>query len=366
MNKKRLFARAVFLRLLSVSARERNFAAPFLFIVALLAPLAASAHEVYVLGASTIANALSAPSANPFTAFYTNRFQFFFWGFVSFVTVSTIFFMTLFRVLEEHLSPLLNRLKRFAPLIERVTLGLSLIAFAYNGALFGPELPLVGIYSALTPLVQLVLYVAGILITAGLFTRAAALAVGLVALVSIPVHGWYMLTYTAYFVVAVVVFIMGSGAYSLDRLLHRTRKNAPIERIRKRFERYEMVTLRLGFGFSVASAAFYAKFLHSNLALDVVTHYHLTQYFHFEPLFIVLGALIIETLIGIFIMLGLQIRWTALFFLFWLTLSLLYFGEAVWPHLALFGLNFMLFCHGYDRYSLEGRFFKRRGLEPVL
>lgn len=338
----------------------------YLISAILFAPFIASAHEVYVLGTSMIVNAVAAPSPDPFTAFYTNRFQFFFWGFVSFVTVSTIFCMTLFHMFEKRVSPVLRKLKPYAPLIERVTLGLSVIAFAYNAALFGPELPFSPIYGAFTPLVQMVLYAAGTLITLGLFSRPATLAVGLVALFSIPVHGWYMLTYTAYFVVAVVIFIMGSGSYSLDSLLRRGRKDDLIERVRGHFERYEMLSLRLGFGFSVATAAFYAKFLHSNLALDVVTKYHLTQYFHFEPLFVVLGALIIETLIGVFIMLGLEIRWTALFFLFWLTLSLLYFGEAVWPHLALFGLNFMLLCHGYDRYSLEGWLFKHRALEPVL
>ena len=334
--------------------------------VLLAVPALASAHEVYVLDPATIARDVAAQSPNPFSAFYTNKFQFFFWGFIVFVGFSTIFFMSIFHAFEVRSTPLLNRLKRFANPIERVTLGLSLLAFAYNSALFGPELPLSGIYGTFTPLVQLALSIAGICITFGLFTRPAALAVALLALVSIPVHGFYMLTYTAYFFVAAVIFIMGGGAYSLDRVFRRGKNTNIVERIRMRFEPYEMLVLRLAFGFSVIVAAVYAKFLHSDLTLDVIERYHLTNYFHFEPLFVVLGALIIETLIGILIMLGLEIRWTSIFFLFWLSLSLLYFRESAWPHLALFGLNFMLFCHGYDRWSLEGRFFKKRLLEPVL
>ena len=329
-------------------------------------PAIASAHEVYVLDHATILRDVAAVSPNPFDAFFTNEGRFFFWGFIAFVTVTTIFFMSIFHVFEQRIDPLLYRLKRFAPLIERVTLGLSLIFFAHNAALFGPELPLVSIYGALTPMITIILYIAGVLITLGLFTRIAALVVGLTVLASIPAYNWYMLTYTAYFMVAIIVFIMGSGTFSLDRLFKRKDDKRWIERLRMRIEPYEMLLLRIGFGISVVTAAVYAKFLHANLALDVVTQYHLTDYFHFEPLFVVLGALIIECLIGIFIMLGIEIRWTALFFLFWLTLSLLYFGEAAWPHMALFGLNFMLFCHGYDRYSIEGRFFKRHGLEPVL
>ena len=117
---------------------------------------------------------------------------------------------------------------------------------------------------------------------------------------------------------------------------------------------------------SVVYAAVYAKFLHANLTLSTIEQYHLLNFFHFDPLFVVLGAFIIESLIGIFFIVGIAIRWTAIFFLFWIGLSLLYFGEAVWPHLVLIGLNITLILHGYDRYSLEGRLFKRRLLEPVL
>ncbi len=88
--------------------------------------------------------------------------------------------------------------------------------------------------------------------------------------------------------------------------------------------------------------------------------------FHFEPLFIVLGACIVELLIGAFFIFGIEIRHTVLFFLFWLFLSLLYFGEAVWPHLVLVGVLLSLFCHGYDKLSLEGYYFKRDKREPVF
>ena len=331
-----------------------------------LFPALASAHEVYVLDYATIVRDVASISPNPLMAILSNTYQFLFWGFVSFVVVSTVFFASIFHLFEGWASQLLNRLKRFAPLIERVTLGLSLIVFAYNGAIFGPELPLQGIYGGFTPAIQSLFYIAGALITVGLFTRACALLIALLALCSVPIYGWYMLTYTAYFVVVVVVFVTGGGPYSLDRLWHRHNSKHLIERLRKRFEPYEMLVLRLGFGFSVIVAAVYAKFLHSALTLDVIRLYHLTDYFQFEPLFIVLGALIIESIIGLFIMFGIEIRWTAIFFLFWLTASLFYFGETVWPHLALFGLNFMLFFHGYDRYSIEGRFFKRHGVEPVF
>jgi hypothetical protein len=46
-------------------------------------------------------------------------------------------------------------------------------------------------------------------------------------------------------------------------------------------------------------------------------------------------------------------RWNILFFVFWVTLSLLYFGEAVWPHTILYGIAATLFLYGYDRFTLQ-------------
>jgi len=124
--------------------------------------------------------------------------------------------------------------------------------------------------------------------------------------------------------------------------------------------------MRILFGFGIIYASLYAKFLYSLLALEVVIRYDLTRYFPFDPLFVVLGALIIEFLAGALFMIGIAVRWSSIFLLFWLSLSLVYFQEDVWPHAILFGLSIVVFLHGYDRFSLEGRFLKRRGREPVL
>jgi len=112
--------------------------------------------------------------------------------------------------------------------------------------------------------------------------------------------------------------------------------------------------------------------LHNNLALQVASvplaghEYSLAYYFGFEPQFLVLGAAIIEILIGLFFIFGVAIRWNSIFLLFWLALSLWYFGESVWPHIVLIGLPLAFIMHGYDKYSLEGYFLKKGRREPVL
>ncbi len=309
----------------------------------ILAPFGVSAHEVYVLSADTIANDIRTPSPNPFGAFATNRFQFFLWGFIAFVVVSTIFFASITHRFEMLFEPALARLRPWAGAVARITLGLCLIASAYNGALFGPELPLSD-FGGYDILVQLGLYVAGLLILLNRFVSVGASIALIIFAVATVRYGVYILTYLNY---------LGEIALALFLL-------------KPKYEAYAFLALRVGFGVSVAFAALYGKFLHSNLALSVVSEYNLTQFFHFDPLFIVLGACIIEVLIGIFFIVGFELRHTVLFFLFWLFLSLLYFGESVWPHLVLLGVNVAIFMYGYDKWTVEGRLFNRGKFQPFL
>ena len=312
-------------------------------LFALAAAPHASAHEVYVLSQETIANAIATPSPSPFEAFATNRFQFFLWGFIAFIVVSTVFFASLTHQLELAFEPLFTRLRPWAAPVARVTLGICLVASAFQGALFGPELPLDD-FGAYGLLMRLGLYVAGFLIIANWHLRWGALLALAIFAAGVLRYGVYAMTYANY---------LGEIALALFLL-------------KKRYEEYGFLVLRVAFGLSVAFGALYAKFIHSNLALATISEYHLTNFFHFDPLFIVLGACIIEVVMGVFFMVGFEVRHTAIFFLFWIFLSLLYFGESVWPHLILVGVNIALFMYGYDRWTVEGRYFNRGKLQPFL
>lgn len=332
-------------------------------LFALLAPAIASAHEVYVLDTATIVHDIAGASPNPFSEVLTDPQQFIFWGIVGIILVSTVFALSLSHTLERILAPHLRRIKPSAAPIARITLGTCLIASAYNNALFGPEIPFAsfGAWGAALPLA---LYVVGILITLGLFTRYAATLGLLIFLGALAIYHSYMLTYANYLGEMLFALIIGSGRFSIDHALGWHLKK--LETVGRRFEPYAFPILRVLFGISVVYASYFAKYQHSQLALDVVARYNLTQFFPFSPLFTVLGACIVEILIGLFIIVGFEIRHTALFFLFWIFLSLLYFGESVWPHLVLVGVLLALFCHGYDRYSFGGYFFKRHSGGPVL
>lgn len=328
------------------------------------APQLALAHEVYVLDQSVIDAAMATSSPNTFLAYAGNESLFFFWAFVALVVVATIAFATAFHAFEKSLGPVLVRLKPLALPVVRITAGVSLCTFGIAGKLYGTELPFFWFFGAYGSAVAEILFLAlGVCIIIGFCTRLAALFAILLFAYALAIKGSYILTYADHLGAAIVLLILGGGYWSLDNAFRS--KYVRFQWLH-RYSHMAFPVMRMLFGFGVMFASVYAKYLHSQLALEVVYQFDLVRFFPFEPLFVVLGALIVEFLAGLLLVTGVAIRWTALFLLFWLTLSLLYFQEDVWPHIILFGLCAAIAFHGYDRYSLEGWLLKRRTVEPIM
>jgi len=330
-------------------------------------PYVALGHEVYVLEDEVIAQALNATSPNPFGAYSGNERNFYVWGCISFIVLSTILFVSTFRLLEKRMHPTLARLKRFALPLARLTVGATLFLFGINGVIYGPELPLTELFGPYAGFLQIFLVIFGLAVLAGLYARAAVLGAIVIYILVLLANGWYApLNYVNHLGAYLLLFIMGSGEWSLDTRLSLRPPFAKILPFLHSLHSFAFPLLRIAFGFSIMFAAVYAKFLHRELALQVVLRYDLDRFFPFEPLFIVLGAFIIEFLAGLMVFLGIAMRWTVLFLAFWLTLAHLYMQEEWWVHIILYGAALAMFCHGYDRWSLEGRLLRRDGREPVL
>ena len=327
-------------------------------------PSLTSAHEVYLLSPEQVAYGLTTPAFNEFAVAFANGESFLFWGGIAVLAVLVVFGVSIIRPLERRCNPALGRLRRYAAPVARVTLGISYLAAAYFGATYGPELPMEATFGAATPLIRLIFVAIGLCLIAGYAVRAAALiGFGLFA-ISVYTHGLYMLTYANYFGELVLFLILGAhhGAGA---------SNKAIAKLTKRLAPYSFAILRVCFGIGLFYASFYAKILHNHLALQVASlplghPQSLAQIFGFAPDFLVMGAAILELVVASFFILGIEIRFASLFVLFWLALSLAYFGEHVWPHIILVGIPIALICYGYDKYSLEGWLFKRGGREPVL
>jgi len=332
-----------------------QFLISFVAFAYCLLPIAFSiAHEVYVLSPETIEHAMTMPSLQVFDIITAQTGKFFFWGFIVLWAIFTVLSISISKGVERALDPYLSKLKRHASTVARLALGAALISSAMHGSLFGPELPF-----SLFPLPEMViaplLALLGISLVIDKGTAYASLAFILVYLAAFLFHGPYLVMYTDYMGLAILA--LGTSEWQ--------GKTLPFTWVRQ----HAFVIFRVAFGLSLMAASTYAKFFYAELAIQTVVQYNLTAYFPFDPPFIVLGAFAIELLAGIFIALGIEIRFASLFLLFWLTLSQLYFRETVWPHLVLFGSALVLFMHGYDKYTLQWGIMKMRNphaREPVL
>lgn len=328
------------------------------------------AHEVYVLDAETIAAALKAPPLQVFSIIFNDVQQFFFWFFLTVLILLVVGVASLSHKLESIFDPYLLKLKRYAPLIGRVTLGLSVCASAYYSAMFGPELPLTALLPAvLIDPFRLFLVAAGLALVFGYYTRFFASLMILVYVAMATQYASYMLTYANYFGEMVIAFTVGSTVFALDSKKQGTKPTRLFGLI-KFTEDHAFLILRIGFGVALIYASMYAKFLHAQLAITTVIQYNLTDYFHFSPEFIVLGAFAVEILLGVLFIIGVEIRFAAIFLTIFLTMSLIYFKEAVWPHLILAGGAMTIFAYGYGPYTLERLYLRRHhhrdSEEPVL
>lgn len=236
------------------------------------------------------------------------------------------------------------------PVILRLTIAVTFFFSAYYWSFLGPELPITAMpYAAL---VRGLLFMASICIGVGLFTEIAAFVALMLFTLGFAVFGAYLITYLNYLGEILVLLLFGSRAWSLDRIAFGRQQRF------KKFARYESTIVRVFYGLALAYAAIMVKFLHPELTIKVVNDWNLTQFgwlFPHDPLLVALGAGISELVIGLFIIIGFELRLTLLISLFYITLSLLYFRELVWPHLMLYGIAVSLLIQP-ETFTLDSLF----------
>jgi hypothetical protein len=299
-----------------------------LFIVSI--PIAAFAHEVYVLNPDEFTRQWNTTSVqlldvlqNPkdiMTCIVITL------GILLLLTL-TFFFLRSQR--GKRFTAAFERYSKYGPLILRLVIGASFIFSAYYGSFLGPELSINSLPGAI--LIQTLMYTVGILFLWGLCIEIAALTGLLIITLGFAVYNIYLLTYISY--VGVLLAFLCS--------------------------KYEVPFVRVFYGIGLLFAAINIKLLHPAVALMVVEKYNLTQFhwlFPSDPLLVVLGAGLVEVALGLFIIFGFELRLVVLISLFYLTLSLLFFREALWPHLIMFGISFDLLV-SKQHYSLDALLF---------
>lgn len=325
----------------------------FLLFSALVFPSLAFAHEAYVLSPEQFHQGLTESGTNPFAALRNpDNLRIFLT--ISGVIVALLVLNFLFRHSKpgRALNEGLGKLSRFGPVVVRLAIGVSFLFSALSWSFLGPEIPL---QSLMFPeILRIGLFISSILIVTGLFAELAALIAFIVFGFAVLAHGFYLMTYLNYLGELVVLLFFGSRYLSLDRIIFGLKKYF------MKLQKYETAIIRVCYGIGFTFTAISVKFLHPQLTSTVVIEYNLTRFhwlFPQDPLLVVFGAGLAELIIGIFIIFGFELRLTVFITLIYLTLSLIYFRELVWPHLILYGISIDLMVDK-ERFTLD-HFFDR-------
>jgi uncharacterized membrane protein YphA (DoxX/SURF4 family) len=283
-------------------------------------------------------------------------------GIGALVLVALILAWARWRPMEEARLRFIERAEgydEYLPWIVRLSVGLVLIGSGLARVLFMPTLEAGG-------LVALLLTGCGFLLLLGLAVRPAALvALGayVITLVGNP-ELVMMLDLVGGLGVAA---LLGPGRPSLDDLLRAAFPRGPgaqaATRNLARGRNDDLVPLlvRLGLGGAFAASGIADKLLIYDQALAAVERYGLTELVPVAPELWVVGAVLIETALGIAIMLGVLTRFSAVLGFTVLTLALFALpDDPVIAHVGLFGLCSVLVVTGAGRWSLD-----RTVLEPV-
>lgn len=339
----------------------------FLAAILWFIPQLTLAHEVYLLSPEEVEQLTNQPRISILNVFAENLPQTFWWALlVSFMVIS-VFVISISATLENRFDKYLIKLKHFAPFVARVTVGLAFWSCAYHTSLFGPELPFEEVFGNFTLPMQVIFATLGGFMIFGIYTRSTGLLGLLIFAIGMVHHGVYMITYLNYLTEFIVLILVGGHKFAVAKEKpEKWNFHKWLDYLSEKYGEFSFLILRVGFGVSLIYASVYAKIIHNQLGLAIASNYGLAPIFGFPPEFLLFGAAIIEILLGVMFILGIEIRFNAIVINIFLTLSLLYFGESVWPHIILIGIPIAFFCYGYDKYSLEGYFFKKGNREPIF
>ncbi|PSO45697.1 MAG: hypothetical protein BRC25_01345 [Parcubacteria group bacterium SW_6_46_9] len=286
-----------------------------------------------------------------------------FWTTITATVFIIVLLISITRELEKLLDPLLFKIKRFAPYIMQITLGVSLIVSAHYGGLFGPQLPLVEIFGATAEIIQVMIYTGGFMLLFGIFPRMISFAVVLLSLPLAVEYTTHMLTHATYVGEALTIFAFGGAYHSLENA--KAGVDSITEEIRLHLHKYKFAILRLFLGFSLIASAVYSRLFVATELETIIANTQLVSFFP-SPSFLLFGLILLEVLFGLFFIVGFELRFASIAYLAFLIFSITLFNEPIWQSIILIGTPLAMFTHGYDTYTVGGTLFSRGNLEPIL
>lgn len=271
------------------------------------------------------------------------------------LTIGMVLAWARWRPLEAPRQRLIEQARTYGeylPWIVRLSVGLVLIGSGLSRVLFMPTMP------AGAPM-SLLLTGAGFLLLVGFAVRPAAL-VALGAYVVTLLWNPELVMMLDVAGALSVAAILGPGRPSLDDLLRSAFPRGPGARAATdnlgegRYDDVVPLLVRLGLGGAFAASGIADKLLIYDQALAAVDQYHLTDVVPVAAELWVAGAIIIETALGLVIILGVLTRFSAVVGFAVLTLAMFALpDDPVIAHVGLFGLCSVLVITGAGRWSLD-------------
>lgn len=271
------------------------------------------------------------------------------------VTIGLVLAWARWRPLESARGRFVERAegyREYLPWIVRLSVGLVLIGSGVARVAFMPTVEAPG-WAALA------LTATGFLLLLGLAVRPAALVA--LAMYVLTLAGNPELVMMLDVVGALgVVLLLGPGRPSLDDLLRAAFPRGPGARAATEnlasghYDDVVPLLVRLGLGGAFAASGIADKLLIHDQALAAVGRYDLTAVVPVAPELWVLGAILIETALGLAIIAGVLTRFSAAIGFAVLTLALFALpDDPVIAHVGLFGLSSVLVITGAGRWSLD-------------
>lgn len=307
------------------------------------------AHEAYVLTHNEFQQGLMIFATNPFASLFDPKYI----HMSALITlcIIAVYFLNFLWAATDTAATLDGIIKKahvIGPLIIRAAISASFFYAAFANAVLGPELSLVSLPGG--AIIRFLLFVLAVMIFLGFFTEFAAATGLLIFFYMTYFSQGYMMTYANYFGELLVLFLFGSRFFSLDLLFFGKRT---LFSFLEKYRSLEIPIVRILYGIALIYAGYTIKFVHEILSIEVYNQYHLVNFFHAPADFIAAGAGLSEIVIGTFILLGFAQRITTLISLIFITLSILYFREMLWPHFMLYGISFSIIINSADKFTLD-------------
>ncbi len=233
------------------------------------------------------------------------------------------------------------------PWMLRLTLGIVLIGAGTDGFLISPVISA----SALEGFLQIL---TGFLLLSGFFLTPATLLAALLFTGMIFRDPTSIIGTLNVAALIVLLFLKGNPCPGIDDIFR-----IPVFTGLKKYNFISPLILRVGLGVCFISLALYEKILNPHIAQEVVLRYGLESIIPVSAAAWVLGAGLVECILGLLLVVGFQTRLVSAVSFLVLSLSFFFFKEEVYSHITLFGALSILFVSGAGRVSIDAILAKR-------